>query len=159
MNKLKIRTRGDLILTKKAKKITTPLDQKIKELAKNMVKAMDEENGIGLAAPQIGVSQRIIVIKSKDGSLVLVNPRIKKKSLRTNCAEEGCLSVPGIFGIVRRHNSVTVESINLDNKSLKFKAKGLMARVIQHEIDHLNGILFIDKIAKNGSKTKDERKI
>lgn len=155
----KIRIKGDPILRQKAKKVSRFENKKMTALAQAMEKVMAEENGIGLAAPQIGLSERIILVKTKDGPLLLINPEITKKSLRKNTAEEGCLSVPGIFGLVKRHNAVSVSALNPDRKNLKFKAKGMLARVIQHEVDHLDGILFIDKIAKNSPKEKDERKI
>lgn len=155
----KIRIKGDPILRQKAKKVSRFENKKMTELAQVMEKVMKEEYGIGLAAPQIGLSERIILVKTKEGPLLLINPEITKKSLLKNIAEEGCLSVPGIFGLVKRHNTISVSALNSEKKTLKFKAKGMFARVIQHEVDHLDGILFIDKIVKNGPKGKDERKI
>ncbi|MDZ7798348.1 MAG: peptide deformylase [Patescibacteria group bacterium] len=159
MTKLNIRLKGDKILRQKAEPIKNPQKKDIQKLAQNMTKTMNQENGIGLAAPQVGLSKRLICVKNKDGDLILINPKITKKSWLKNMAEEGCLSIPGVFGPVKRHKSIIVKAKNLKNKSIKFKAKGLLARVIQHEVDHLNGILFIDKIEKNVSKTKNERKI
>ena len=119
-----------------------------KILCAAMSKTMLAKDGIGLAAPQIGKNVRLAVINTKNGRIFLINPKITKKSLLKEWGEEGCLSVPGVFGQVKRHKKITCEY--LDQKSVEnaIKAEGLLARVIQHEIDHLDGILFIDK-AKN----------
>lgn len=120
----------------------------LKALAEDMTATMIEDQGIGLAAPQINRLLRLIVVSTKDGHQVMINPRLTKKSLRQDWGEEGCLSIPGVFGDVKRHRSVTCIFYNLEGKEQTAEASGLLARVIQHEIDHLNGILFIDK-AKN----------
>jgi peptide deformylase len=158
MAKLKIITEGHPILRKKALPIAA-LDKKTEKLAADMMETMNKENGIGLAAPQVGQSRRMICVKAKEGNLVFINPLILKKSWRKTTAEEGCLSVPGIFGLVKRYNNIVLRAQSLDKETVKFKAKGLMARVIQHEIDHLEGILFTDKIEKKASGKKDARKI
>lgn len=120
----------------------------LKTVAEDMAATMVADNGIGLAAPQIGQNIRLIVVSTKDGSQVMVNPVIKKKSLRQEWGEEGCLSIPGVFGDVKRYRSVECEFLDIDGQVRVAKGRGLLARVIQHEIDHLDGILFIDK-AKN----------
>jgi len=113
-----------------------------------MQETMSEKDGIGLAANQIGILKRIVVIADKEGPLILINPEIIEKSWLKNIMEEGCLSVPGVFGTVKRHKKITVAAINSRGETLKLKAEGMLARVIQHEIDHLDGILFIDKVIK-----------
>lgn len=126
----------------------------LKKLAQNMIAAMYAANGVGLAAPQIGQNIRLIVIHKEAVSsskfkqkkdLVLVNPAITKKSWRREWLIEGCLSVPGSQGEIQRHQKVSVKAINLAGQVLNFEAEGLLAEVLQHEIDHLNGTLYIDK--------------
>lgn len=124
---------------------------KYAELTLDMCETMLSSDGIGLAAPQIAQNIRLITVNSKDGVIILFNPKIIKKSLLKNWDEEGCLSVPYYFGEVRRHQSITCLFLDKNGKPKKMKASGLMARVMQHEIDHLDGILFIDK-AKNLKK-------
>lgn len=120
----------------------------IKQLMEDMIKTMHKKDGVGLAAPQIGKNVRIIVINTEDGEIFMINPVITKKSFAKEMGEEGCLSVPGIYGDVNRHKKISCNFTSVDNKKLQIEAKGLLARVIQHELDHLDGILFIDK-AKN----------
>jgi len=127
------------------KKISSP---EFKELCLNMAKAMKEKSGSGLAAPQIGQNIRLILVSSKSGPLCMINPKITKKSWRKEWGEEGCLSIPGIYGQVKRHKKLHCKYLDQQGKSVKITAEGLLARIIQHEIDHLNGVLFIDK-AKN----------
>jgi peptide deformylase len=113
---------------------------------------MIQEDGIGIAAPQVGESIRLVIINQKDKPLIMINPRIITKSIRTEIAEEGCLSVPGVFGMVKRAKKIKATALDASGKQYVLKAEGLLARVIQHEVDHLNGILFIDKMIK---KTRD----
>jgi peptide deformylase len=125
------------------------VDSGISDIIDLMFKIMYKANGIGLAAPQIGLSSRIIVIdtREKDGSpLALINPVIKEKSNTQVEYEEGCLSLPGIMADVTRPERVLVTGLDLSGKEAAIEASGLLARVFQHEIDHLNGILFIDHI-------------
>lgn len=124
------------------KEINSP---KFREFCLDMVKTMKESDGVGLAAPQIGKSIRFIVVNLKDGEICMVNPKITKKSLLKEWGEEGCLSVPCVFGEVKRHKKIVYKYLNPEGKEIKDKAEGLLARIIQHEIDHLDGILFIDK--------------
>lgn len=144
---LPLKIHPDSILRRKADPISPSQlrDPAIKRFFSDMEKSMNENNGIGLAAPQVGKSLQIAVIKTKDGSLVLVNPKITRFSLRSELGEEGCLSIPGVYGIVKRAKSIRVKTLDARGKTISFKAAGLFARVIQHEVDHLNGILFIDK--------------
>jgi peptide deformylase len=125
--------------------------QRMRELAADMFTTMMEKDGIGLAAPQIGENIRLVVVNTKDGSIFLFNPIITKKSILKDWDEEGCLSVPMYFGEVKRHRSISCCFLDENGKSRKLKAHGLLARVLQHEIDHLDGVLFIDK-AKNVKK-------
>ncbi len=123
-------------------------DPKIKRLVLDMIQAMEEENGIGLAAPQVGSSLKICMVKNGDKVLVLVNPKIKLLSKRTDIFEEGCLSFPGQFYPVERPIKVKVQARNMDGEKIRLKADGLLSRALQHEIDHLNGILIIDRAKK-----------
>lgn len=117
----------------------------IQTLIKDMVKTMYEADGVGLAASQIGENINLTVIAVKDGELVLVNPKILKYGLLKEKGEEGCLSVPGVWGMVKRSKHIKVNALGLDGEQYSFKVNGFFSRVIQHEVDHLNGILFIDK--------------
>lgn len=118
------------------------------DLANDMAKTMVADKGIGLAAPQIGQNLRLIIINTKQGAQVMFNPKMTKVSFLKEWGEEGCLSIPKVFGDVKRHRSIECTFFDLEGKQQTATAEGLLARVIQHEIDHLNGILFIDK-AKN----------
>ena len=144
---LKIITQPNPILRKKSveinPKITKTLD--FKTLISAMAKTMIKTDGVGLAAPQIGKNIRLVVINSKNGVLCLINPKFTKKSWARELGQEGCLSIPGIFGVVKRHKKVSLTYYDQDGKKIKLTAEGMMARVIQHEVDHLDGILFIDK--------------
>jgi peptide deformylase len=150
---MKIITYPDKILITRAKAfdIKDILSPRTKKLAADMVKMMLLADGAGLAAPQIGKSLRLAIINTKDGPLFIFNPKIIKKSLTKEWGEEGCLSVPGFFGEVRRHKKITCEYVDEKGEKKIIKAEGLLARVFQHEIDHLDGILFISK-AKNVKK-------
>lgn len=115
------------------------------KLAEKMVAIMKNANGVGIAAPQVGVSERIVVIAPERKPIVLVNPSITEKS-GTQIGEEGCLSIPGLYGDVERFESVIVEAYDIKGRPIEFEMKGYPAVVVQHEIDHLDGILFIDKV-------------
>lgn len=146
---LKIITQPNPILRKKSVDVNLKeiISREFRRLLSSMLKTMVETDGVGLAAPQIGKNIRLIAINSKDGAFCLINPKIIKKSWATELDQEGCLSIPGIFGKVRRHKKVTLIYYDRNGKKIKLTAQGLMARVMQHEIDHLNGVLFIDKAA------------
>lgn len=118
-----------------------------------MAKTMLKTDGVGLAAPQIGKNIRLAVINSKDGIFCLINPKLTRRSWTSESAEEGCLSIPGVFGKVKRHKKISLTYYNQEGKKSKLTASGMMARVIQHEIDHLDGILFIDKATDVEEKT------
>lgn len=115
----------------------------IRELIERMKKAMELCNGIGLAAPQVGVSQRVIVMAPGDRAIALINPRIVSAE-GEQVGDEGCLSLPALYGTVKRAKVVTVEGLDEKGKKVSYWLSGLPARVAQHEIDHLDGILFID---------------
>lgn len=150
---LEILVNPNPILRKKSEKIKVKdiTGDKMREFALDMAKTMEVKDGVGLAAPQVGKNIRLITVSAKDGVLVMFNPRINKKSFWKDWDEEGCLSVPFYFGQVRRHKSIICTFNDINGQENKIRATGLLARVIQHEIDHLNGILFIDK-AKNIKK-------
>jgi peptide deformylase len=144
---------GDPRLRQKATKIRAA-DESLRKLAADMHETMDDAPGVGLAGPQIGVMRRIIVVhvgEHDDGEpqpdvrLTLLNPEIVRGAGR-EVATEGCLSIPHWIGDVPRMASVTVKAIDLNNKPVRIKARGYLARVLQHEIDHLDGILFIDRV-------------
>ncbi|MFH1612046.1 MAG: peptide deformylase [bacterium] len=134
------------ILRQKAEKVKE-ITPEIKELISDMIKTMDTNNGIGLAAPQIGKSLQIAVIRPdvSENAFVLINPKIIKKSIRKDVVEEGCLSLPNIAIKVKRPIQITITATDLNNQPITIKIKGILARVIQHEIDHLKGILIVDK--------------
>jgi peptide deformylase len=160
MKKLKIITVPDPILRKKSIEIEPAQikSKKIKALMAEMKDLMLEADGVGLAAPQIGLNIRLIAVNTADGPLCLINPQIKKKSWLREWGEEGCLSVPGVYGEVRRHKKISGSYLDLAGNRKKLEASGLLARILQHEIDHLDGILFIDKmrpIKNEGLKKTD----
>jgi peptide deformylase len=153
---LKIITQPDPILRKKSKEIGLKEinSREFRELVSAMIKTMLKTDGVGLAAPQIGMNIRLAVINSKDGSFCLINPKITKKSWATEIDQEGCLSIPGIFGKVKRHKKITLVYFDQAGKKIKQTVQGLMARVMQHEIDHLDGVLFIDKAVEIEKNSK-----
>lgn len=143
-----IRVDGDEILRKISKKVEI-IDDGIKTLVEDMFDTMYHADGVGLAAPQIGVLKRIIVIDIEVLKRAMINPEIIYES-NTDIQDgpEGCLSVPGVEDIVRRPNVLRVRYMNLDGEIIEEEARDLYARVICHEVDHLNGILFTDKVLK-----------
>jgi peptide deformylase len=144
---LKITANPDPILRQKAKEIDLAKTnkKKLKQLVLNMGETMLKKDGVGLAAPQVDQSIRLICVSTKDGVIAMVNPKITKKSFAKEWGEEGCLSVPEIFGQVRRHKKINCIYYCESGERKKIEAEGLLARIIQHEVDHLDGILFIDK--------------
>lgn len=151
---LKILTNPNPILRRKALAIKEINNTELQKLIPQMVETMMSHDGIGLAAPQVGQSIRLITIRYRDGNLAMANPKIIKKSLLKELDEEGCLSVPNVYGTVKRCKKITVKYIDEKGKAHKLAGEGLLARVIQHEVDHLDGILFIDK-AKNLRKVEE----
>jgi len=138
------------ILRQKARKITKEeiSSPEIQELVFEMLQTMKEHDGVGLAAPQVGKSLRLCTIKIEGGTYVLINPKIKSKSWSKEIAEEGCLSFPGKFIPIKRSKRVKVEALDKEGRETSLKAEGLLARAFQHEIDHLDGILYIDREIK-----------
>ena len=130
------------------KQIAEPVEfvnKKILQLLDDMAETMYKTDGVGLAAPQVNVSKRIIVLDDGNGLIEVINPEIVKKE-GSQVGLEGCLSVPELFGDVERYDKIEVHGINRNNKKIKIKAEGFLARIFQHEIDHLNGILFVEKL-------------
>ncbi len=160
MSKLKICVQGNPILKKKAKSVKKVLPHHLK-LMEDMLETMIAAPGIGLAAPQVGISERIIVAKVDDLEYFLVNPRIVKKSGKEICYE-GCLSVPGVEAPVERHKEVSVQALDRTGKPVTIDAGGLLAVVLQHEIDHLDGILFVERVSDPSEirvKTKEDENL
>ncbi|MBN2096026.1 peptide deformylase [Candidatus Peregrinibacteria bacterium] len=132
------------ILRRKSEPIKT-IDKKILRLLKEMEKSMKEEKGVGLAAPQVGRNVRMILVLLNNKNLIpMINPEIIDHSDKTEVGEEGCLSLPGIWGNVERYHEITVKYLDEKGTDRILKLEGFNARVVQHEIDHLNGILFTD---------------
>lgn len=145
---LKIVQEGDPVLRKKAELIKNPRSPEIKGLIADMVATMKKASGVGLAAPQVGVPFRVFTVNVEGKVYVFINPEIKNLSQDESSFEEGCLSVPKIWGPVVRPKKLTIRALNEDGEPIKIRVKGLLARVIQHEMDHLGGTLFIDKAEK-----------
>lgn len=142
---LTIRTFPDPVLRERAREIERVTDAH-RRLASDMIETMRKAPGVGLAAPQVGVVERIFVWEIGDDGGVVVNPRIATASQEKLDEEEGCLSLPGIAYEVSRAARVRVEGLDLEGDELSLEGEGLLARVCQHEIDHLDGILFIDRL-------------
>ena len=160
MNKLEVLHFPD----KRLKKIAAPvkkIDNEIKNIIEQMFFTMYEEKGIGLAATQVNIHKRIIVIdvsENKDKKIFLINPEIISLSDDIDTMEEGCLSVPGFYEAVSRPKTIKVSSLDYDGKKIEIEANGLLSTCIQHEIDHLNGKLFVDHISSL-KRSRIEKKI
>ena len=143
---LSIRTFPDPILKRKAKKVKT-IDGSIKKLISDMIETMCSSPGrVGLAAPQVGISLRVIVIGlPEEEAIVLVNPEIVRKR-GERLIDEGCLSVPGYFGQIKRAETVTAKGRDQNGIAVRIKAEGLLAQALEHEIDHLNGLFYLDHL-------------
>lgn len=131
------------------------VSKKIRRLLDDMAETMYKADGVGLAAPQVNESKRLVVIDIGQGLIELVNPVIVSGE-GEQVGPEGCLSIPDVFGDVKRFNKVEVQALNRNNKKIKIVGEGLLARALQHEIDHLNGILFIEKIEDTAEATVKE---
>ncbi len=142
---LEIYRLGEEILREKGEPVKT-FDNALAILVDAMFETMGDADGVGLAAPQIGLAQRFFVVDTKQPGerLVFINPQIMETSVEQVSYEEGCLSIPGAFAHIVRPAEVTVQALDLKGKPFTLKATNLLARVIQHENDHLNGVLFID---------------
>ena len=150
--KRKILIEPDPILRKKCERLEQ-VDDSTRKLMKDMLETMYKAPGIGLAAVQIGILKRLVVIdisknQEKKDPMFLINPEIIQKSEKTSIYEEGCLSLPGQFAEIERPAECFLKYIDYDGKEKELKAKGLLSTCIQHEVDHLNGILFIDYLSK-----------
>ena len=143
MTIIPIRIAPDLVLRQKSKRVRS-IDGSILKLISNMLETMHSVSGVGLAAPQIGVPLRVIVIGiPEEEDIALVNPGlVRRKGERL--INEGCLSIPGYVGQIKRAESVTVKGRDPNGKEMRIKADGLLAQALEHEIDHLNGVLYID---------------
>ncbi len=141
-----IRENGDEILRKKSREVET-IDEKIKQLIEDMIETMHKYNGVGLAAPQVGILKRVVVIDLYDdnGPIKLINPRIVKTKGKQE-VEEGCLSFPNQYAKMIRPEEIVAEALDENGKNIKIKAKGLLAQAICHEVEHLDGILFVDNM-------------
>ena len=135
----------DSALRQKAKKVSR-IDSSVQRLIDSMIETMHQANGVGMAAPQVGVSLRVIVVQMPgEEPIALVNPEIVKRGGQQEVTE-GCLSVPGFYGEIKRSAEVTVKGKSRHGKAVRIKATGLMAEALEHEIDHLNGMLYIDHV-------------
>jgi peptide deformylase len=143
---LSIRALPDPVLRQKAKRVRT-IDGSIKKLVADMRETLHADPGrVGLAAPQIGVSLQVVVIGLPDEEdIILINPEIVRRK-GTRLVTEGCLSVPGYMGQISRAESVTAKGLDLNGKEIRIKAEGLLAQALEHEIDHLNGQLYVDHL-------------
>lgn len=168
MKKVEILTSPNPILRKKSKEVEK-IDEKVKTVIEDMTIALEssEIEGLAIAAPQIGESVRVILVRvnesrDKNGKVIqksipltaFINPVITKLSKDKILIDEGCLSYPGYFGPVERPRKIRFEAITVENKKTKVNAAGLLARIVQHEVDHLDGILFIDRVIDKSKLTK-----
>lgn len=145
-----VRIYGDPVLRQKARDVEA-IDDTVRELIRDLRETMKAYNGAGLAANQIGVAQRVLVVDvpindEKRVELALVNPVVKKRS-GSEAGEEGCLSIPGIWEEVARAKQVTVEALDENGRKISVEAEGYLARALQHEVDHLDGVLFTDRLS------------
>ena len=143
---LPIITYPNKALRQKTKTIKKPKDKEVQSLIFDMLETMENNgNALGLAAPQVNQLVKLCIIKLDGKTNILINPKITRKSWKKEIGEEGCLSFPGKFIPVKRHKKVTVKALDKNGDEITIKADGLFSRALQHEIDHLNGVLFIDK--------------
>ncbi len=155
MEKINVKKYPDPFLRKPAEEVAK-IDDSVTSLIKSMFDVMEEEGGIGLAAPQIGESKRIIVVSIDEKNfdrLALINPVIRHLSTETDVMEEGCLSIPGVNADVERPVQAVVQGMTKSGRLIEISAEGLLARVLQHEIDHLDGVLFIDRLTSKERKS------
>lgn len=170
---LELHYMGDRVLRQPAKRFTK-IDEEVRQLARQMLQTMYTEDGIGLAAPQVGINKQMIVVDAQPDEaanppIVLINPVITAASDDLSVIQEGCLSIPGVFLDVTRSKVIEVSYKDEMGRPKKLQADGLLARVILHEIDHLNGVLFVDRVdnaiqmnqelSKHGFSAKDVRRI
>ena len=146
MSVLDIRVLGDPVLREETRPVDAVTDD-LRELVKNMFETMDLAKGIGLAAPQVGRTERVAVIGVDDDRFAIINPEIVESDAKHAKAEEGCLSIPDVYGDVERPARVRVRAMDLEGKTFEVEAGDLLARCLQHEIDHLHGKLFVDYLS------------
>ena len=146
MSVLDIRVLGDPVLREETTPVATITDE-LRDLVKNMFETMDLAKGIGLAAPQVGRSERVAVIGVEDQRFAIINPEIVESDAKRAKAEEGCLSIPDVYGDVERPARVRVRAMDLDGNTFEVEAGDLLGRCLQHEIDHLHGRLFVDYLS------------
>lgn len=144
---LSIRRFGDPTLNERSLPVKE-IDRRVGKLIKNLAEIMYDAPGIGLAAPQIGVLKRAFVFDIGEGLVSYINPEIVWRSKKMEEEEEGCLSVPDIKVSIKRSEKIKVRALTPEGKKVEFKAEGLLARVIQHEVDHLDGVLVLDRTSK-----------
>ena len=167
MSILKIARLGHPILLKKARTVVNITSDEIKKIIYDMSETMIDAKGIGLAAPQVHINKQIIIFRDLKESLIddnedikitaLINPKLNKISDETDDQWEGCLSIPGMSGLVKRFSKISYEGFDMFGKNIKKEADGLQARVVQHEFDHLMGVLYINRLAnKNAYGYSDE---
>ncbi|MDD5591194.1 MAG: peptide deformylase [Dehalococcoidales bacterium] len=136
---------NDSVLRQKARRVSS-IDKSVQRLIDDMIETMHYTNGVGLAAPQVGIPLRVIVVQMPDEEpIAIINPEVVKRSGEREVSE-ACLSVPGYGGEIKRSLSVTVKGLDRQGKALRIKATGLLAQALEHEIDHLDGTLYIDHI-------------
>lgn len=153
---------GDRVLRQPAKRIAK-VDDKLRQTIVEMLQTMYSADGIGLAAPQVGINKQLIVIdialdRPDEPPLVLINPKIVKSGSNLCNLEEGCLSIPGVYLDVTRPEEIEVTYKNELGKPCKLKADGLLSRAIQHEMDHLNGVMFVDRVENNLALNEELKK-
>jgi peptide deformylase len=144
-----LRFLGDPVLRASAAPVES-VDAEVRTLIADMFDTMYAEEGVGLAAPQIGVSSRVIVVDPHDDQtapFALINPAIVEHGVEEERGEEGCLSIPGLREMVDRPSTIVIEGLDRDGAPVRIEADGLLARILQHEVDHINGILFIDHLS------------
>ena len=148
----------DPVLRQKAKRVSA-IDSSVQQLIDDMVETMQQANGVGLAAPQVGVPLRVVVVQMPgEEPIVIINPKIVNRAGEREVTE-GCLSVPGYAGEIKRSVSVTVKGQNRQGRAIRLKATGLMAEALEHELDHLNGILYVDHIESQDKFHKIEPEV
>jgi peptide deformylase len=153
VSRLDIRLYGDPVLRERAEPIPE-VDDEVRRLAADMMETLAQADGVGLAGPQVGERRRIIVVhppppaedEVREKPRVLVNPEVLERGGPQESAEEGCLSIPGIYDQVKRPRRVKVRALDLDGNAIEIEEEGITSRILQHEIDHLDGVLFVDRI-------------
>ncbi|MFA5355520.1 MAG: peptide deformylase [Candidatus Paceibacterota bacterium] len=145
MNNLEIKKYPDPVLRKKCEEVEE-ITPEVKKLIEEMVLVMGKDKGMGLAAPQVGISKKIIVFETGNGVTALINPKITKRGEKQFIDSEGCLSFPDLWIKIKRPEKIEVEALDITGRKIGLAASMMVSRVLQHEIDHLNGILFIDRL-------------